>query len=81
MTLGTMVQGSAVFGYDPAQVLCWKPCCRQPVRPDPAAFELWLPVVVHCDRPRCEKLWTVQSPATPSGEERVVLWRLVSQSR
>ncbi|MGH8904338.1 MAG: hypothetical protein ACRDYA_22310 [Egibacteraceae bacterium] len=75
------MRGPAVFGHDPEQILCWKPCCRQPVRLDPTAFELWLPIVLQCDRPRCQRLWTVEFPVTPPGQERVASWRLVACRR
>ncbi|MGH8899385.1 MAG: hypothetical protein ACRDZ4_20750 [Egibacteraceae bacterium] len=75
------VQGPAVFGSDPEQVLCFKPCCRQPVRLEAAQLPSWSPAAVRCDRPRCKLLWTVEFPKTPAGAERVALWRLVTRSR
>ncbi|MGH8895955.1 MAG: hypothetical protein ACRDZ4_02765 [Egibacteraceae bacterium] len=37
----------------------------------------WLPVVVLCDPPRCQRLWTVEFPVVPAGQERMGIWRLV----
>lgn len=70
------VTGPAVFGSDPVQVLCFKPCCRQPVRLFPGELERGLPVVVRCEAPRCKLLWTVEFPEMPAGAERLAVWRL-----
>lgn len=70
-----VTRGPAVIGHDPVQYLAWKPCCREPVRLDGSAFERRLPVVVLCDRPRCQQLWTVEFPRTSPGEEAVAVWR------
>lgn len=67
------VIGPAVIGS--GQFLCWKPCCKDPVRLDAAQFERWLPVAVVCDRPRCRRLWTVEFPELPPWEEAVAVWR------
>ncbi|MGH8904539.1 MAG: hypothetical protein ACRDYA_23365 [Egibacteraceae bacterium] len=69
------VTGPAVIGHEPEQVLCWKPCCRQPVRLNAAQLERWLPVAVMCDGPRCRRWWTVEFPKTPPWEEQVAVWR------
>ncbi|MGH8886882.1 MAG: hypothetical protein ACRDYX_17285 [Egibacteraceae bacterium] len=75
--VGMTVTGPAIFGHDPDQILCWKPCCKSPVRLRPDEFGSWLPVVVLCDRPRCQGLWTVEFPEVPAGHDRVSIWRLV----
>ncbi|MGH8902981.1 MAG: hypothetical protein ACRDYA_15250 [Egibacteraceae bacterium] len=76
------VTGPAIFGESPAQILCWKPCCNGSVRLGPDDFAMsWLPVVVRCEAPRCQCLWTVTFPKTPVGKERVAVWRLVSQDQ
>jgi hypothetical protein len=74
------VTGPAVFGHDPEQILCWKPCCKDPVRLDLDESTFWLPLVVRCDRPRCQRLWTVEFPHMPAGQERVAIWRLVGRN-
>jgi hypothetical protein len=75
------VTGPAIFGSDPEQILCWTPCCKNPVRLDSDEFELWLPVVIQCDRPRCHKIWTAEFPKVPAGHERAAIWRLVTCQR
>ncbi|MGH8885442.1 MAG: hypothetical protein ACRDYX_09775 [Egibacteraceae bacterium] len=71
----SIVTGPAVFGHDPEQVLCWTPCCRQPIRLDPSQFERRLPVPVTCDGRRCQRSWTVEFPELPPWKEQVAVWR------
>lgn len=71
-----VVRGPAVIGQGAEQYLCWKPCCKQPVRLDGSQFQRWMPVVIPCDRPRCQKLWTVEFPEQRPGKEAEAVWRL-----
>ncbi len=66
--------GPAIIGS--GQFLCWKPCCKEPVRLYDGEFERWMPVAIPCDRPRCQKRWTVQFPPTPPTEDAQAVWRL-----
>jgi hypothetical protein len=71
------VTGPAVFGRDPLEALIWKPCCNGTVRLDAADLANIVPTVVLCDRPSCQRLWTVEFPDVPAGQDRVALWRLL----
>ncbi|MGH8897052.1 MAG: hypothetical protein ACRDZ4_08535 [Egibacteraceae bacterium] len=78
-----VVRGPAVFGCDPVQALCFKPCCRRPVRLVAGGPEGWRPggppVLVACEAPSCRVVWTVELAGARTGTDRAAVWRAHSR--